>query len=58
MRKPKKKAPPKPRNVAAKALGSGRFKPKVEPNPKAYKRRQRHKIDPTVPRDDDPPPET
>jgi hypothetical protein len=58
MRKPKKKAPPKPRNVAAKALGSGRFKPKVEPNPKAYKRRQRHKIDPTVPRDDDPPSET
>lgn len=43
MKKPRPKAPPKPRNVAAKALRSGQFQPKIEENPNAYKRRQKHK---------------
>jgi hypothetical protein len=46
MRKPKKKAPPKPRNLAAKSLASGVFKARIEANPKAYKRRPKHKSDP------------
>jgi hypothetical protein len=29
----------KPVNVAAKALGQGQFRPKVEKNPKAYSRK-------------------
>jgi hypothetical protein len=37
-----------PRNLAAKALGEGGFKPKVEPDPKSYRRRQKHKVDPAV----------
>ena len=45
MKKPKKKAPPKPRNLAAKSLSAGQFRPKVEPDPKAYKRRPKHKPD-------------
>lgn len=45
MKKPKPKAPPKPRNVAAKALREGQFQPKIEENPKAYKRRPKHKPD-------------
>jgi hypothetical protein len=45
MRKPKKKAPPKPRNLAAKSLASGLFKARIEANPKAYKRRPKHKPD-------------
>lgn len=35
-----------PRNLAAQSLGSGRFKPKVEDDPKAYKRKGRYKPDP------------
>jgi hypothetical protein len=46
MRKPKKKAPPKPRNLAAKSLASGLFRARTEANPKAYKRRPKHKLDP------------
>lgn len=42
MKKPKNKPPPKPRNVAAKALREGQFRPKVEPDPKAYRRRLKH----------------
>ena len=34
-----------PRNVAAKALRQGQFQPKVEDDPKAYKRRGKHKQD-------------
>jgi hypothetical protein len=45
MRKPKKKPPPKPRNLAAKSLASGLFKARIEANPKAYKRRPKHKPD-------------
>jgi hypothetical protein len=45
MRRPKKKAPPKPRNLAAKSLASGLFKARVEADPKAYKRRPKHKPD-------------
>ncbi len=37
-----------PRNVAANALRQGQFRPRVEADPKAYKRRTRHKTDPTV----------
>lgn len=36
----------KPVNVAAKALGEGQFKPKVETNPKAYTRKLKHKTAP------------
>ena len=31
-----------PRNAAAKALREGQFQPKVEPDPKAYRRRPKH----------------
>ncbi|RYD95955.1 MAG: hypothetical protein EOP61_18805 [Sphingomonadales bacterium] len=37
-----------PRNIAAKALGEGQFKPKVELDPKAYRRKQKHRVDPVV----------
>ena len=43
-----------PRNLAAKALTEGQFKPKVEPDPKAYKRRTKHKLDPSVVADPEP----
>ena len=36
------------RNLAAKALGEGQFKPKVEADPKAYRRKQKHKVDPVM----------
>ncbi|MBN9344938.1 MAG: hypothetical protein J0I48_01880 [Devosia sp.] len=38
---PPRKAPPKKRNLAAKALRSPLFRPKVAGNPAAYKRRKR-----------------
>lgn len=41
-----------PRNVAAKALREGQFQPKVEPDPKAYKRKKKHKVDLVPPEDD------
>ncbi len=34
-----------PRNVVAKALRDGQFQPKVEPDPKSYKRKTKHKVD-------------
>ena len=37
-----------PRNLAAKALGEGQFKPKVEADPKAYRRKSKHKVDPVL----------
>ena len=37
-----------PRNVAAKALREGQFQPKVEADPKASKRRNKHKTDPVL----------
>lgn len=37
-----------PRNVAAKALREGQFQPKVEPDPKTYKRKKKHKLDPVL----------
>jgi hypothetical protein len=37
-----------PRNVAAKALREGQFQPKVEADPKAYKRKKKHKSDPVL----------
>jgi hypothetical protein len=41
MKPPSKKAPPKPRNLAAKALRDPAFRPKIVENPDAYKRRTR-----------------
>jgi hypothetical protein len=38
---PPPKRPPKKRNLAAKALRSPLFRPKVAANPAAYKRRKR-----------------
>lgn len=35
-----------PRNLAARALASGRFKPKVEKAPNAYRRKGRYAPDP------------
>ena len=37
-----------PRNLAAKALGEGQFKPKVEADPRAYRRKSKHKVDPVA----------
>jgi hypothetical protein len=37
----KKKAPPKRRNLAARALRDPLFRPKIMANPNAYKRRKR-----------------
>ncbi|MDB5540655.1 MAG: hypothetical protein JWQ89_2382 [Devosia sp.] len=37
-----------PRNVAAKALREGQFQPKVEDDPKGYKRKKKHKQDPRL----------
>lgn len=37
-----------PRNVAAKALREGQFQPKVEPDPKSYKRKKKHRVDPVL----------
>lgn len=37
----KKKAPPRRRNLAARALRDPLFRPKVMANPNAYKRKQR-----------------
>lgn len=50
MKPPAKKAPPKKRNLAAKALRDPLFRPKVMDNPGAYKRRERFNRKP----DDDP----
>ena len=35
-----------PRNLAARSLGSGQFKPKVEDDPKTYRRKGRYRPDP------------
>jgi len=37
-----------PRNAAAKSLREGQFQPKVETDPKAYRRRKKHKLDPVL----------
>jgi hypothetical protein len=37
-----------PRNLAAKSLADGQFKPKVEADPKAYRRKPKHKVDPVL----------
>lgn len=46
MKRPLSRKETAPRNLAAKALRSGQFKPKVEPDPKAYKRKGRYAPDP------------
>lgn len=38
---PRKKSPPRKRNLAAKALRTPLFRPRVMANPNAYKRRKR-----------------
>lgn len=50
--KVKKRQPKKPPNLAAKALANGLFRPKIEKNPDAYTRRQRHKPPQPSPQDD------
>ena len=42
-----------PRNLAAKSLAEGPFKPKVEPDPKGYRRKAKHKVDPVAKEDGD-----
>ena len=42
-----------PRNLAAKSLAEGLFKPKVEPDPKGYRRKAKHKVDPVAKADSD-----
>jgi hypothetical protein len=37
-----------PRNVAAKSLREGQFQPKIEADPKVYKRKNKHKTDPVL----------
>jgi hypothetical protein len=37
-----------PRNAAAKSLREGQFQPKVEADPKTYKRKHKHKTDPVL----------
>ena len=51
-RKPKPRPSPKPRNVAAKALAEGQFRPKVIADPRVYRRQPRHP-EPLVPTDDE-----
>ena len=41
-----RKSPPKKRNLAAKALRSPLFRPRVAGNPDAYKRRRRYPVKP------------
>lgn len=41
MSPPRKKSPPRKRNLAARALRSPLFRPKVVANPAAYKRKKR-----------------
>jgi hypothetical protein len=53
MKPPAKKAPPKKRNLAAKALRDPLFRPKVMDNPSAYKRKERFNKKPDDPSDDD-----
>ena len=43
-----------PRNVAAKSLREGQFQPKVEEDPKGYKRRVKHRKDPALDAEDEP----
>jgi len=37
-----------PRNAAAKSLREGQFQPRVEADPKTYKRKTKHKTDPVL----------
>jgi hypothetical protein len=41
MSPPRKKSPPRKRNLAARALRSPLFRPKIAANPNAYRRRKR-----------------
>ena len=50
---PPRKSPPKKRNLAAKALRSPLFRPKVAGNPDAYNRRRRYPLKPLDSVDDD-----
>ncbi len=48
-----KKPPPRKRNLAAKALRDPLFRPRVEANPSAYKRRRKFIRNPVDLADDD-----
>lgn len=54
MKPPRKKAPPKPRNPAARALGDPLFRPKIVEKPYVYKRRSKFTQKPVDPPEDDP----
>ena len=53
MKPPAKKALPKKRNLAARALRDPLFRPKVMDNPSAYKRKERFNKKPDDSADDD-----
>jgi hypothetical protein len=53
MSPPSKKKPPRKRNLAAKALRSPLFRPRVLANPNAYKRRKRFTRNPVDEGSDD-----
>lgn len=53
MKPPAKKAPPKKRNLAARALRGPLFRPKIMENPSAYKRKARFNKKPDDSGDDD-----
>ena len=53
MKPPAKKAPPRKRNLAAKALRDPLFRPKIMENPSAYRRRDRFNKKPDDSPDDD-----
>ncbi len=46
MRPPKRKSPPRKRNLAAKVLRDPLFRPKIMANPNAYRRRRRFVVKP------------
>lgn len=43
-----------PRNLAARALKEGQFQPKVEEDPKGYRRHVKHRRDPELDAEDEP----
>ena len=53
MKPPAKKAPPKKRNLAARALRDPLFRPKIVDNPSVYKRKARFNKKPDDSPDDD-----
>lgn len=52
MKLPAKKAPPRKRNLAAKALADPAFRPKVVADPRTYRRIKKVVLPPDEPEDD------